>query len=76
VASQSGQRSQLQEHVQHLAGLLLDRLEPAQQTTALAGSAPLGLMKGAAGIGYELLRLAEPERVPSVLLLAPPVVTG
>ena len=30
VASQSGQRSQLQEHVQHLAGLLLDRLEPSQ----------------------------------------------
>jgi type 2 lantibiotic biosynthesis protein LanM len=75
VASQSGQRTQFEEHVQHLAGLLLDRLEPSQQTTALAGSAPLGLMKGVAGIGYELLRLAEPECVPSVLSLAPPVVT-
>jgi type 2 lantibiotic biosynthesis protein LanM len=32
-----------------------------------------GLMTGLAGIGYELLRLAEPERVPSVLLLAPPL---
>ena len=31
-----------------------------------------GLMTGLAGIGYELLRLAEPERVPSVLLLEPP----
>jgi type 2 lantibiotic biosynthesis protein LanM len=31
-----------------------------------------GLMTGLAGIGYELLRLAEPERVPSVLALAPP----
>jgi lantibiotic modifying enzyme len=31
-----------------------------------------GLMPGLAGIGYGLLRLAEPERVPSVLLLAPP----
>jgi lantibiotic modifying enzyme len=31
-----------------------------------------GLMTGLAGIGYELLRLAEPDRVPSVLLLAPP----
>src|SRR5262249_43666243 len=31
-----------------------------------------GLMTGLAGIGYELLRLAEPVRVPSVLLLAPP----
>jgi lantibiotic modifying enzyme len=31
-----------------------------------------GLMTGLAGIGYGLLRLAEPERVPSVLLLEPP----
>lgn len=31
-----------------------------------------GLMPGLAGIGYQLLRLAEPERVPSVLVLAPP----
>jgi type 2 lantibiotic biosynthesis protein LanM len=31
-----------------------------------------GLMTGLAGIGYGLLRLAEPRRVPSVLLLEPP----
>jgi len=31
-----------------------------------------GLMTGLAGIGYELLRLAEPDQVPCVLLLAPP----
>ncbi len=31
-----------------------------------------GLMLGSAGIGYGLLRLAAPERVPSVLLLDPP----
>ena len=31
-----------------------------------------GLMAGLAGIGYGLLRLADPRRVPSVLLLAPP----
>ena len=31
-----------------------------------------GFMTGLAGIGYELLRLAEPDRVPSALLLAPP----
>jgi type 2 lantibiotic biosynthesis protein LanM len=34
--------------------------------------APPGLMVGLAGIGYGLLRLACPERVPSVLVLAPP----
>ena len=33
-----------------------------------------GLMTGLAGIGYGLLRLAEPERLPSVLLLEPPMV--
>lgn len=31
-----------------------------------------GLMTGLAGIGYQCLRLAEPERVPSILALAPP----
>ena len=33
---------------------------------------PPGLMIGLAGVGYSLLRLASPERVPSVLVLAPP----
>ena len=33
-----------------------------------------GLMTGLAGIGYGLLRCAVPERVPSVLTLAPPSV--
>ncbi|HEV3117236.1 MAG TPA: type 2 lanthipeptide synthetase LanM, partial [Gemmataceae bacterium] len=32
-----------------------------------------GLMTGIAGIGYQLLRLAEPDKVPSVLTLAPPL---
>jgi lantibiotic modifying enzyme len=35
--------------------------------------APPGLMVGLAGIGYGLLRIASPERVPSVLVLSPPV---
>jgi type 2 lantibiotic biosynthesis protein LanM len=38
----------------------------------LAVEAP-GLMTGIAGLGYGLLRCAEPARVPSVLCLAPPV---
>ncbi|MCA9996460.1 MAG: type 2 lantipeptide synthetase LanM family protein, partial [Anaerolineales bacterium] len=33
-----------------------------------------GLMTGLSGIGYELLRLAKPDLVPSLLTLAPPVV--
>jgi class II lanthipeptide synthase len=35
------------------------------------GAESPGLMTGLAGIGYQLLRLAEPARVPSVLTLAP-----
>jgi len=35
-----------------------------------------GLMTGISGIGYGLLRLAEPEMVPSVLALSPPVAGG
>jgi type 2 lantibiotic biosynthesis protein LanM len=31
-----------------------------------------GLMTGLAGIGYQLLRLADPQRVPSILVLTPP----
>ena len=51
-------------------------LESIEQDGWLCGN-PLrvespGLMTGLAGIGYGLLRLAEPDRVPSVLALAPP----
>ena len=31
-----------------------------------------GMMDGLAGIGYELLRLAEPSQIPSVLILEEP----
>jgi lantibiotic modifying enzyme len=35
-----------------------------------------GLMLGIAGTGYQLLRLASPEQIPSVLLLAPPCIAA
>ena len=35
-----------------------------------------GMMLGLAGIGYGLLRLGAPERVPSVIRLAPPAPEG
>jgi type 2 lantibiotic biosynthesis protein LanM len=41
-------------------------------TGAPLGVETPGFMTGLAGMGYELLRLAEPGKVPSVLLLAPP----
>jgi lantibiotic modifying enzyme len=61
-------------HVQHMAAGILG--SAAASDGWLCG-VPLGvetpgLMTGLAGIGYELLRVAEPARVPSVLALAPP----
>lgn len=35
-----------------------------------------GLMTGLAGMGYQLLRLCDPAKIPSVLLLAPPFVSA
>lgn len=40
------------------------------------GAETPGLMSGVAGIGYSMLRLADPERIPSVLLLEPPRPAG
>jgi lantibiotic modifying enzyme len=50
-----------------LAADVLVRVRGEKTTPAL------GLMVGLAGIGYSLLRLSFPERVPSVLVLEPPV---
>jgi type 2 lantibiotic biosynthesis protein LanM len=64
-------------YIEHLTRLTTALLASIRQQGWLMGI-PLGvespgLMTGLAGIGYELLRLAEPEKVPSVLLLAPPL---
>jgi type 2 lantibiotic biosynthesis protein LanM len=61
------------EHLDRFAAIILESINrngwicgnPLQVETP-------GLMTGIAGIGYGLLRLAEPKRVPSVLTLAPP----
>ena len=55
--------------------LAVETLAGIAERGCLCGQTPLappGLMVGLAGIGYGLLRLACPERVPSVLVLAPP----
>jgi lantibiotic modifying enzyme len=54
------------------AGILAGLPETGWVCGNPAGLESPGLMTGVAGIGYELLRLTEPERVPSVLVLAPP----
>ncbi|GHO49949.1 type 2 lanthipeptide synthetase LanM family protein [Ktedonospora formicarum] len=62
-----------QHHLEHFTAMLLESIERQgwMSGTPLAVETP-GFMIGIAGIGYELLRLAQPERVPSVLLLMPP----
>ncbi|MDX2029348.1 MAG: type 2 lanthipeptide synthetase LanM family protein [Blastocatellia bacterium] len=49
--------------------LLHERLHGGWRCAAPRGAQPPGLMLGLAGIGYGLLRLHDPTRVPSVLLL-------
>lgn len=58
---------------------LTARIVEAGETSGWRCGLPLeietpGFMTGLAGIGFGLLRLAAPERVPSVLSLAPPIV--
>lgn len=63
----------LRARVGRLAGGVLASLElDGWLYGATPGTAPPGLMTGLAGIGYGLLRLAEPDRIPNVLALAPP----
>jgi len=59
--------------VARLTAMLLESIERQGWCTGVPlGVETPGLMTGIAGIGYELLRLAKPDQVPSVLLLAPP----
>jgi type 2 lantibiotic biosynthesis protein LanM len=75
IATQVLGDPQYHEQLQEMSGMLLDSIERGGWVTGVPlGTETPGLMDGLSGIGYELLRLAEPERVPSVLLLAPPVV--
>jgi lantibiotic modifying enzyme len=65
--------SQYEEQAQRLTPRLLESIERQGWVTGVPlGVETPGLMIGIAGTGYALLRLASPERIPSVLLLAPP----
>ena len=67
----NGDRRQVE--TDRLAAMIMDSIE--QNGWHCGGPQAVevpGLMLGLAGIGYQMLRLAEPERVPSVLVLAPP----
>ncbi|HYL44779.1 MAG TPA: type 2 lanthipeptide synthetase LanM family protein [Ktedonobacteraceae bacterium] len=73
VASQTLEDPWLREKLEQLTSLLLASIsQHGWVTGAPFGVETPGLMTGLAGIGYELLRLASPTQVPSVLSLAPP----
>jgi type 2 lantibiotic biosynthesis protein LanM len=59
----------------HSARLVARLLESNWRCGVPGGVETPGLMTGLAGIGYGLLRLAAPERVPSLLALEPPRLT-
>jgi type 2 lantibiotic biosynthesis protein LanM len=62
------------EQTERLAAMILASIAKHDWVTGIPmGIETPGLMTGIAGIGYELLRLAEPQKVPSVLCLAAPV---
>jgi lantibiotic modifying enzyme len=74
AAAQTWPGSSWAKEAQFLAGAILNsiRRDGWLCGNPLAVESP-GLMTGLAGIGYGLLRCAEPSRVPSVLSLAPPI---
>jgi type 2 lantibiotic biosynthesis protein LanM len=73
-ASQSFGSITWQKHVDRLSATILESIDQHGWLCGVPmGVETPGLMTGLAGIGYELLRLAEPGRVPSVLNLAPPI---
>jgi lantibiotic modifying enzyme len=54
-------------------GAIMDSIDERGWITGLPhGIETPGLLHGLAGIGYGMLRMADPERVPSVLTLGPP----
>lgn len=64
----------LAERARRLAGGMLEAVHKHGWVQGVRASAEApGLMVGLAGMGYGLLRLAAPERVPSVLRLVPPI---
>ena len=61
------------EPLERLACMLLDSIDTQGWCCGIPSSVETpGLMLGLSGIGYALLRLAAPERVPSVLTFAAP----
>jgi type 2 lantibiotic biosynthesis protein LanM len=73
VAAHKLGTAQLHEALERQTGQLLESIRQRGWIMGVPLNVPTpGLMLGLAGMGYQCLRLADPERVPSVLNLAPP----
>jgi len=73
LAAESFDDQELRSWVDRFTVSILESIEDYGWITGIpSGVESPGLMTGLAGIGYGLLRLAEPARVPSVMVLAPP----
>ncbi|MEQ8996696.1 MAG: type 2 lanthipeptide synthetase LanM family protein [Coleofasciculus sp. B1-GNL1-01] len=72
-ASQTPNYSTWHSSVTRLTASILESLHQQGWRCGLPlGVETLGLMTGLAGIGYGLLRLAAPQKIPSILVLSPP----
>jgi type 2 lantibiotic biosynthesis protein LanM len=73
IAGQLFDDGRYRDEVARLTAMILDSIEQHGWCTGVPlGVETPGLMMGIAGIGYQLLRLARPDLVPSVLALEPP----
>lgn len=76
-AQQAGIDPALRSKINELSAMIDDSINRHGWHSGGPGAVEMpGLMLGLSGIGYQLLRLAEPNRVPSILLLAPPPPVG
>lgn len=74
TATRRFNRPEDQQRLERALAIVVGSLERHGRVTGVPlGVETPGLMTGLAGMGYELLRLAEPDNVPSILLLAPPI---
>jgi len=74
LATQILDEPQYHEQLKYFSHLIIESIEIDGWLTGIPrGVESPGLLTGLAGIGYELLRLAKPEHVPSVLVLASPI---
>ena len=72
IASQVLGDARWQSHTAAISSGVLQRIKSGCVCGVPQGVETPGLLVGLAGIGYGLLRLADPSRIPSVLALAPP----